>query len=127
MKRLFDYCVCSIANIYKKIGLLEDYLAQGYFLMFFAFTCITLAVVKIVLFQFGQDLDTETIVVLSIPMILEVFFYKRIFPNCEQVFEKYERKDTDKLRWVKTAFVLLFLLLSFVFFVWSLCHFKISQ
>lgn len=126
MKRLFNYCVCSIANIYKKCGLMEDYIAQGYFLMFFAFTCITLSIVNIGLFQFGYRLNNEIIIVFSIPMIVEILFFRRIFPNCEQIFEQFEQKN-DRLRWLKTAIVVLFLISALVLFIWSLYHFRIQK
>ena len=70
MKKLFNYCVYRIAYTYKKMKM-HDYIGQGYFLMFFAFTGYLLALTLFVLFQFGVGLNKLLIVLFCIPLFIE--------------------------------------------------------
>ena len=117
MKRLFDYCVYRIANVYRKMGM-RDYLAQGYFIMFFALTCYLLTTAYIVLYLFNIKMNETIILVLYTPLIVEIIFYHRLFPNSEAVFGKLERETAhEKHRWFKGLLVVVFLLLSLTSYV----------
>lgn len=122
MKKLFNYWACAIAYLYKKCGM-EDYLAQGYFLVCFTITNIILSLAQICLFQFGKRLDVTDIVILCIPGLIEIFFFRKIFPRCEQYFEAFEN-NKSKVKWLIAILALIFFLLSFAGFVITLVVFK---
>lgn len=123
MKKLFNYCACAIADVYKKCGM-KDYLAQGYFIMFFAFTCILLSIIQMILYSIDVQLNKTWIIALSTPLLIEIFFFERLFPNSECIFKDFENRTDDRFRWMKTCFVLAFALLSLVCFVVTMFIFK---
>ena len=125
MKNLFYYFVYRIAKFYKKTKWALDYVVQGYFLMFFAFTCYALALTHFVLYQFGLGLNKNLIVLFCLPLIIEILFFQKIFPNNEKVYQEYEaRYRHEKLRWLKGLFVFLFLILSLVSYIFVLFKLK---
>jgi hypothetical protein len=126
MKNLFYYFVYRIAKFYKKTQWALDYVAQGYFLLFFAFTLYALALTHFVLFQFGLGLNKLLIVLFCIPCIIEVLFFQKIFPNNEKVYQECDaRYRHENFRWLKGLFVFLFLILSLVCYIFVLIKLKI--
>ena len=124
MKQLFNYCVYRIANAYKKMKM-HDYIGQGYFLMFFAFTGYLLALTQFVLFQFGAGLNKLIIVLFCIPLAIEVLFFSKLFPNNEKIYHESEKKyQHENYKWLKGLLVFLFLLLSVVSYILVLAIFK---
>lgn len=124
MKELFNYCVYRIAYAYKKMKM-HDYIGQGYFLMFFAFTGYLLALTQFVLFQFGQGLNKLIIILFCIPLTLEVIFFSKLFPNSEKIYNECDSKyRNEKFRWLKGFLVFLFLVMSLVSYIFVLIVFK---
>ncbi len=124
MKELFNYCVYRIAYAYKKMRM-HDYIGQGYFLMFFAFTGYLLALTQFVLFQFGYGLNKLIIILFCIPLAIEVLFFSKLFPNSEKVYHECDSKyRNEKHRWIKGLLVFLFLLMSLVSYILVLAVFK---
>ena len=124
MKELFNYCVYRIAYTYKKMKM-HDYIGQGYFLMFFAFTGYLLALTQFVLFQFGAGLNKLLIVLFCIPLFIEVLFFTKLFPNSEKVYNECDSKyRNEKFRWLKGFLVFLFLVMSLVSYILVLIVFK---
>lgn len=120
MKDLFNYCVYRIAFTYKKMKM-RDYIAQGYYLMFFAFTFYALALTQWILYLFGLGLNRTLILVICIPLIIEIFFLRRLFPNNEKVYQECESKyRLERCRWFKGLLVFLFLLLSIISYIVAL-------
>lgn len=54
---MFNYCMYRIADAYKRLKM-SDYIAQGYYLMFVAFTFYALALMEFVLSLFGMKINT---------------------------------------------------------------------
>ena len=126
MKTLFNYFVYRIANAYRRIKM-QDFIGQGYFLMFFAFTGYALALIHFVLFQFGLGLNKLIIVLFCLPLIVEVLFLDKLFPNKEKDFQEYDSKyKHEKFRWIKGLFVFFFLIMSLVSYIFVLFKFKIQ-
>ena len=124
MKKLFNYCVYRIAYTYKKIKM-HDYIGQGYFLMFFAFTGYLLALTQFVLFQFGAGLNKLLIVLFCMPLFIEVLFFTKLFPNNKKIYQEFDSKYRhEKFRWLKGLFVFLFLLMSLISYILVLIIFK---
>ena len=125
MKTLFNYFVYRIANAYNRIKM-QDFIAQGYFLMFFAFTGYALALTQFVLYQFGLGLNKLLIVLFCIPLAIEVLFFQKIFPNNEKVYQDCDaRYRYEKFRWLKGLFVFLFLIMSITSYIFVLIKLKI--
>ena len=124
MKTIFNYFVYRIANAYNRIKML-DYIGQGYFLMFFAFTGYALALTHLILFQFGLGLNRLLIILFCLPLIVVVLFIDKLFPNKEKVYQECDSKyKHEKFRWIKGFGVLLFLLLSLVSYIFVLIKLK---
>lgn len=124
MKTLFNYFVYRIANAYNRIKM-QDFIGQGYFLMFFAFTGYALSLAHFVLFQFGLGLNRLIIVLFCLPLIVEVLFIDKLFPNKEKVYQECDSKyKHEKFKWIKGVGVLLFLLLSLVSYIYVLIKLK---
>ena len=120
MKRLFYYCIYRIASAYKKMKM-QDYIAQGYFLMFFAFTGYLLTLLQCVLFHFGLRLNETLIFIFCIPVLTEVLFFNKLFPNHEKINMEYDFKYRhEPFKWLKGIFVFLFLLLSILSYIFVL-------
>ena len=92
MKSLFYYFVYRIARFYKNPQWALDYVVQGFFLMFFAFTGYALALTYLVLYQFGVGLNKSLIVLFCIPMIIEVLLFQKTFPNNEKHYQECDSK-----------------------------------
>ena len=123
MKSLFNYCVYRIAYTYKKL-LMRDYIGQGYFLMFFAFTCYALAFTVFLLSLFDMKINKTIGLVFCLPTIIEVMFIDRIFPNKKNVYREYNKKYRhEKFRWTKGLLVFLFVALAFPSFIAALYMF----
>lgn len=124
MKTLFNYFVYRIANAYNRIKM-QDFIGQGYFLMFFAFTGYALALTHFVLFQFGLGLNRLIIVLFCLPLIVEILFIDKLFPNKEKVYQECDSKyKHEKFKWIKGVGVLLFLLLSLASYIFVLIKLK---
>ena len=123
MKALFHYCVYRIAYTYKKLWM-KDYIGQGYFLMFFAFTCYALALTVFFLSLFDMKVNKTIAIVFCIPIAIEVLFIDRIFPNSKEVYREYNKKYRhEKFRWIKGLLVFLFVALAFPSFIAALSLF----
>lgn len=121
MKNLFYYVIYRIAKFYKKTRWALDYVAQGYFLLFFALTGYALALTRFVLFKFGLGLNNTIIVLFCLPLIAEVLFIDKLFPKKEKVYQECDSKyKHENHRWIKGLFVFLFLLFSIVSYVFAL-------
>ena len=95
-----------------------DYLAQGYFLLFFSITCYVLTLLKIVLHQFSLKLDKTIILITCIPLIIEIIYYHKLFPNAQKIFDKMEKeKAHEKHKLIKGILVFLFLIMSLLSFI----------
>ena len=116
MKKLFNYCVCAIAYVYKKYHRFDGYLAQGYCLFFFSLTLIILSIVEIILVHYGKKMSLITALVLLLPTIFEILFFEHLFPNSKKLFDEFENRKDDKLRWLKITLVMLFVNISIIFF-----------
>lgn len=126
MKHLFCYCVYRIADFYKKTHWASDYIAQGYFLMFFAFTYYALALTECVLSLFNMRINNTVIVLFCIPTIVEVLLFKKLFPNGEKMFREYDTQyRKEKFRWLKGLLIFAFLVLSLVCFVMALIKYEL--
>ncbi len=124
MKKLFNYCVYRIAYTYKKMKM-QNYISQGYFLMFFAFTGYALALTQFILFQFCLGLNKLFIILYCIPVSIEVLCFIRIFPDHEKVYQESDSKYRhERHRWLKGFFVFLFLLMSVISYILVLVVFK---
>lgn len=118
MKKLFYYCTYRIAKFYKNTRWAHDYVAQGYFLLFFSLTCYILALLHVILFMFNIKLDKTIIVIACIPLIIEIVFFDRLFPNAQDNYNIFEKeKSNERLKWIKGLLVFLFLLLSLISFI----------
>jgi putative effector of murein hydrolase len=123
MKALFHYCVYRIAYTYKKLWM-KDYIGQGYFLMFFAFTCYALAFTVFFLSLFDMKVNKTIAIVFCIPIAIEVLFIDRIFPKNRVVYREYNKKYRhEKFRWIKGLLVFLFVALAFPSFIAALFMF----
>lgn len=126
MKHLFRYCVYRIADFYRKTHWASDYVAQGYFLMFFAFTFYALALTECILSLFDMKINSIVIVLFCLPAIVAVLLFKKLFPNSEKVFREYDKKyQKEKFRWPKGLIVFAFLVLSLVCFVKALITYEL--
>lgn len=118
MKDLFYYCTYRIAKFYKKTKWALDYVAQGYFLMFFAFTGYFLAILHLVLFLFDTKMDKTIIVIACVPLIIEIIFFEKLFPNAQANYEKCEKRTSnERFKWIKGLLVSMFLAMSLVSYV----------
>ena len=118
VKNLFYYCTYRIAKFYKKTKWALDYVAQGYFLMFFAFTGYFLAILHLVLFLFDTKMDKTIIVIACVPLIIEIIFFDKLFPNAQNKYIEFEKNLlNEKNKWFKGLLVLLFLLLSLTSYI----------
>ena len=118
MKNLFYYCVFRIAKFYKKTQLALDYVAQGYFLFFFSITAYSLAALHVVLFLFNIKMDRAIIIIACLPLIIEIVFFNRLFPNAQEKYNYYEKlKRNEKHKWLKGLLVVLFLSLSLISYI----------
>ena len=125
MKHIFNYCVYRIANAYKRMHM-RDYIGQGYFLMFFSFTFYALALTECVLSLFDRKINEMVIVLFCIPTIIEVLFFKNLFPNHEKIFKEYDTQyQHEKCGWLKSILVLLFVIMSLVCFILALVRYEL--
>lgn len=128
MKNVFDYLFYRIASFYKKRMPLEDYIHQGHAIIIIALAFYFLSLLDIVLFYLGYDLSIPMIVVLCSPFGIIVFFSERFFPDSDKLFDELGRKyKNERMPWLKGLAIFLFLVLSLVFYMWTLFHFKIPQ
>ena len=126
MKHLFNYCMFRIANAYKKMHM-RDYVGQGYFLMFVSLTFYALALTECALSLFDRKINVIVIICFSIPTIVEVLFFERLFPNSNKIFKKYYNKYcNDRFRWIKGIFVCLFVVMSLTCYIIALIHFELK-
>ena len=96
----------------------RDYVAQGYFILFFALTCYLLSITQIALYAFDMKLGTETILLFCIPLIIEIVTFNRLFPNAQVNYEIYENeRKNEKHKWFKGLLIFLFLTFSLISFV----------
>lgn len=124
MKHIFNYCVYRIAKVYKRMHM-SDYIGQGYYLMFFAFTFYALALTECVLSLFDRKINVTVIVLFGIPIIIEVLFFNSLFPNHEKIFKEYDTKYRhEKCGWLKSILVLLFVIMSLVCFMLALARYE---
>lgn len=118
MKDLFYYSVYKIAKFYKKTQWALDYVAQGYFILFFAFTCYLLSIIRVLLYLFNINFSKICIIIASIPLIIEILFFNQLFPNAQDKYNMYEKNlINEKNRWFKGLLVFLFLLLSLTCYI----------
>lgn len=118
MKKLFYYCTYRIAKFYKNTRWAHDYVAQGYFLLFFSLTCYVLAILHVVLFMFNIKLNKTIIVIACIPLIFEIVSFNRLFPNAQDNYNNYEKeKNNERYRSIKGWLVFLFLFFSLISFI----------
>jgi hypothetical protein len=126
MKKLFYYSVYRIAKFYKKTKWALDYVAQGYFLLFFSLTGYSLAILHYVLFLFDIKLNKTMIVIACVPLIFEIVFFKKLFPTSKVIFNKYEKAmKNEKYKWLKGLLVFLFLLMSLISYILVSIAFKV--
>lgn len=126
MKKLFYYSVYRIANFYKKTKWALDYVAQGYFLLFFSLTCYSLAILHYVLFLFDIKLNKTMIVIACVPLIFEIVFFNKLFPKAQVIYNKYEKEmKKEKNKWIKGLLVFLFLLTSLISYILVSIVFKV--
>jgi hypothetical protein len=121
MKRLIDYCFYRIASFYKKFSLWDSYVAQGQTLLVTALGFYTIALVNILLRQFGIAMTKEIIIIIFILLGIPLFFSK-YFNNhfSEQLLEELQSKyEEERLKWLKGVLVFLFLIGSLVFMILS--------
>lgn len=124
MKNIFNYCVYRIANTYKKFKM-KDFIGQGYFLMFVAFTFYALALTECILSIFDLRINKVVIALFCLPTIIEVLFFQKLFPNNELVFKECDTKyHHERFHWIKGAFVFLFVSLSIVCYIIALVAFE---
>ena len=124
MKHIFNYCVYRIAKVYKRMHM-SDYIGQGYYLMFFAFTFYALALTECVLSLFDRKINVTVIVLFGIPTIIEVLFFNSLFPNHEKIFKEYDTKyQHEKCGWLKSILVFMFVIMSLVCFMLALARYE---
>lgn len=124
MKHIFNYCVYRIAKVYKRTHM-DDYMCQGYFMMFFAFTFYALALTECVLSLFDRKINETVIILFSIPTIIVVLFFNSLFPNHEKLFKEYDTKYRhQKCGWLLSILVFLFVLMSLVCFILALVRYE---
>lgn len=125
MKHIFNYCVYRIAKAYKKMHM-RDYISQGYYLMFFAFTFYALALTECILSLFDRKINERIIILFCIPTIIEVLFFQRLFPNHEKIFKEYNtRYQHEKFGSLKSISVFIFVIMSLVCFILVLTRYEL--
>ena len=125
MKHIFNYCVYKIAKAYKRMHM-SDYIGQGYYLLFFAFTFYALALTECILSLFDRKINEWVIILFCIPTIIEVLFFNDLFPNHEKVFKEYNTKyQHEKCSWLKSILVFIFVIMSLVSFILALARYEL--
>ncbi len=125
MKHIFNYCVYKIAKAYKKMHM-GDYIGQGYYLMFFAFTFYALALTECTLSLFDRKRNEWVIILFCVPIIIEILFFADLFPNHEKIFAEYNTKyKHEKCGWIKSILVFLFVIMSLVCFIITLARYEL--
>ncbi len=103
-----------------------DYIGQGYYLMFFAFTFYALALTECTLSLFDRKINEWVIILFCIPIIIEILFFADLFPNHEKIFAEYNTKyKHEKCGWIKSILVFMFVIMSLVCFIITLARYEL--